>query len=385
MIKRIILFIAWITSLVLISLVGGKISYGIFITLTLIPLLSLVYLFIVNLTFRIYQELGTRTVVAGERTDYLFKIRNSSVFAYSGIKVELYSNFFSVDELPNNIEYELLPEEEICFKTQLSCKYRGQYEVGVKRVIIHDFFRLFTWKHNSMSTLNAIVQPKYFIPESLKCLDNISSLKASSEKSGADYPDAVVRDYLRGDSIRHIHWKSTAKTGSLKVRNFYSVNNEGIRLYLNTKRISNDIMVFLPAEDKILSVMLSIVAFFAYRNTAVNICFDEFNSHTDMEIATPKQFNDLYGRISELAFSSSMDEFESVNHFHNEYLDSKEDIVFIISQELGANLLAQAEAISMSGSYVIIYTLDNEKISSSNERLQIINVELEDELEVLLQ
>ena len=104
-----------------------------------------------------------------------------------------------------------------------------------------------------------------------------------------------------------------------------------------------------------------------------------------MEIATPKQFNDLYGRISELAFSSSMDEFESVNHFHNEYLDSKEDIVFIISQELGANLLAQAEAISMSGSYVIIYTLDNEKISSSNERLQIINVELEDDLEVLLQ
>lgn len=387
--KKIILLGLWIGSLVLISFYGGKISYGIFFALTLIPVVSLIYLVISVATFRIYQEIGSRTVVAGKRTDYYFKIKNTAPFVYSGIRVELFSDFFTVDDVPNNIEYELLPNEEIRFNTKLICKYRGQYDVGVSRVIFTDVFRIFRWKYKLMSTVCAIVNPNYVELNSLASVNRILALQANAQKKGYEFPDAIVRDYVPGDSIRHIHWKSTAKTGELKVRNFYDEDTKKIKLFFETKRFSSDSAVFLPMEDRLLSVMLSVLAFFAYHGIAIDVTYDEFTRHSVTEIVDPKSFESFYTEICELSFHSAIDIEHSREAFLEECFTISPQIVFFVTQDLSPELIAKTEQLMTMGSFIVIYYIsdDVESIPSNavnNERRQIIQVRSTDDLEEVL-
>ena len=64
--------ITWILSIIGISFFGGNISYGIFAFVTAVPIVALLYLLYVYVFFRIYQEVGTRTLVAGHATPFFF-------------------------------------------------------------------------------------------------------------------------------------------------------------------------------------------------------------------------------------------------------------------------------------------------------------------------
>lgn len=48
----------------------------------------------------------------------------------------------------------------------------------------------------------------------------------------------AIRDYLPGDSQRHVHWKSTAKTGQLMVRQYEETRRSRIAVVLDTDRSS---------------------------------------------------------------------------------------------------------------------------------------------------
>ena len=61
-IRRGILLVSWLLSLICISFYGGTVSYGFFFGVTLIPVISLIYLVFVYFRFKIFQELGTRNV-----------------------------------------------------------------------------------------------------------------------------------------------------------------------------------------------------------------------------------------------------------------------------------------------------------------------------------
>ena len=49
--NRLVLLVLWLLSLIGISLAGGEITYGIFFLLTMIPVVSALYIFIVTQLF----------------------------------------------------------------------------------------------------------------------------------------------------------------------------------------------------------------------------------------------------------------------------------------------------------------------------------------------
>ena len=82
--NRIIWLVLYIMSIVAISFYGGAVSYGTFITLTMVPVVSLIYILLVILCFRVYQKLDGRDVVANHRADFYFTLQNESLMAFSG-------------------------------------------------------------------------------------------------------------------------------------------------------------------------------------------------------------------------------------------------------------------------------------------------------------
>ena len=61
--NRIMLGILWILSIIGISFYGGAVSYGFFFALTLMPIISYVYLLCVYFRFHIYQEVQSREMI----------------------------------------------------------------------------------------------------------------------------------------------------------------------------------------------------------------------------------------------------------------------------------------------------------------------------------
>ena len=117
--NRIIYGIVWILSLVLISFYGGAASYGIFTMVTLIPLISIIYIVCVGFTFSIYQELGTNVMTAGEVVPFHFSLMNEHRFGFAGLRVLFFADFSTIDRLEDGMEFELLPFTGIERQTNL--------------------------------------------------------------------------------------------------------------------------------------------------------------------------------------------------------------------------------------------------------------------------
>ena len=95
-IRRGILLAGWLLSLLFISLYGGTVSYGFFFGVTLIPVISFIYLICVYFRFKIFQELGSRNVVCEEPVSYYFVLQNDDWFAFSGVSVRMFWDFSCV-------------------------------------------------------------------------------------------------------------------------------------------------------------------------------------------------------------------------------------------------------------------------------------------------
>ena len=97
---------------------------------------------------------------------------------------------------------------------------RGRYTIGPTSVIASDPFGLITADSRSTDTAQLVVQPRTvaLAPLTLPIAwrDGAATLSHSVGSGGSD--DASVREFRHGDDLRKIHWRSTAKTGSLMVR-----------------------------------------------------------------------------------------------------------------------------------------------------------------------
>ena len=103
-IRRIILILLWILSLVGISFYGGPVSYGFFAAVTFTPAVSLFYTLFVLFRFKIYQELSTKNVSAGTVSGFYITLQNEDFFTHSGVKVNFFSPFSSINGMDENTE-----------------------------------------------------------------------------------------------------------------------------------------------------------------------------------------------------------------------------------------------------------------------------------------
>ena len=97
---------------------------------------------------------------------------------------------------------------------------RGKYTVGPTTVVASDPFGLVTADTRSTDTAKLIVQPEVHplppLTLPIAWRDGAATLSHSVGSGGSD--DASVREFRHGDDLRKIHWRSTAKTGGLMVR-----------------------------------------------------------------------------------------------------------------------------------------------------------------------
>lgn len=97
---------------------------------------------------------------------------------------------------------------------------RGRFRVGPLRVRVSDPFGMAGLDREFRATSEVMVTPRI---EPLDAMGNAGGSGSTGEArpqrlglSGQD--DILVREYVRGDDVRRVHWRSTARLGQLMVR-----------------------------------------------------------------------------------------------------------------------------------------------------------------------
>ncbi len=374
----------WLLSLPVISFYGGAVSYGFFFGVTLVPVVSAVYLLAVYLRFKIYQKLESRNVVCGQPVPYFFVLQNDDYFAFTSVGVRLFSSFSYVEKLPDGTSYELLPGDKYTFETKLVCKYRGEYEVGVKEIVITDFLRLFQISYRVPETIKALVQPRVVRVDELQCIADIADLLQRETYRVQTQADVVVRDYVAGDALKQIHWKATARAQALKVRNRTGEEKTGIAILCDTKRYSGDNREYLPLENKMLEVLLALTVYFAQRNMACDICYGQ-RGMVRCHVQDLQDFDAFYRQASGIDFAKE----EAVEETGRQALTAGvwQDcrILFFVLHMWSDAVWQMAEQIAAGGGIAVLCLVTDgnmdEYLKFGSERKRIVVVPVEAELE----
>ena len=369
----------WVLALTAISFYGGAVSYGFFFGVTLIPVISIIYLLCVYFRFKIYQETEKKSLVCGQPTPYSFILQNEDYFAYSSISVKMHSSFSYAEESFENVEYELLPGDKSICETKIICKYRGEYEIGVKEVILTDFFRLFRLHYAVSGQIKAVVFPKIVQLQELKSIADLPML-VQRDTSGSREPDILVRDYVEGDSLKQIHWKATAREQKLKVRSLTGKENQEISIFCDTRRYSGDMKVFLPLENKILETLLAVGYYFAEADKEFHAYYGQ-SGVVNQHVEGIEDFDAFYHSTAQIVFDKNENFQNVLEQVMGKGILWGSNLVFCVLHEITPAILNATERLAASGVTVVIYVITDQdprelmKQGSTRRRIVVIPVE----------
>ncbi len=385
--RRRVFFLFWILSLVGISFYGGTISYSLFWALTLLPVLSFLYLLLVFAQFRVYQEIENRTIVCKQPMPYYFILPNETFYSFAGLSIRLFSGFSYVLDMPEDEEYELLPGDNYTYHTKLVCKYRGEYEVGVKEIIITDFFKLFRFKYKVRGTIKALVFPRIIHKQELESIKDIVNMSFLETPVYQTEPDVITREYVPGDALKYIHWKASAREQTLRTRNLVGERKQELLMIYDTKRYSEEEKEYIPLENQILETILALGYHFAEKNINYSILWDQ-NGLQKFRVNGISQIEHWYLETSKVIFGEGQDVNVLMQRIIEEKLHLNAQTIILIAHEVKEKLMNLLQYLSLEGYRVVLYLITDKSVEEyvrrSNSRLRIIVLPVDGDLEELL-
>ena len=354
--NRLIYFILCVAALVLASFRGGPVTYTLLFGLLLIAPIALIYLLVVYAYFKLYQVLGSKHITAYEPVSYYFILKNEYLLNFCHISISMYSTFSYIDGLETDSKdsYELLPGESVRYDGTLICRYKGEYNTGIKAITIVDFLRLFRITYKVPEPLGVRIFPRIVKIEQPKSFPDISlTAHRENTKLNTDY-DAAVREYTPGDPQKGIHWKLSAKTGKLKSRLTYGEQKRGITVFLDTKRMSKDEYVFIPLENKSLEAALALTNYFASFSIPTAVYYDQAGP-TSHICSSPQDIEQTVQKLSSIKFREDENTAEALGICTEMGAFSDCMIAFLIITAIDAEVNKRLYALSNLGIKVIVY------------------------------
>ena len=254
-------------------------------------------------------------------------------------------------DLEEDVIYEMPPKASVKRNTMLLCRYRGEYEVGIKKITVWDFLGIFSITYNIKEPLSVIVAPALvYLPE-LDSMDPFSDADHDCFVNRTE-PDITVREYLAGDELRFIHWKSSAVMQKLMIRERIG------GIFMDSKRYGKRKEDYLAIENKIIETVLALSEYYIRNHIPVDVSFQKV--HTCLQnIRDERGFETLYDEMTRYIFRDDHSLLQMLAELSERNAFDYKLLVFVVHQ-WGAEEVSWVEQVNTSHVPVIVYEIASE-------------------------
>jgi uncharacterized protein (DUF58 family) len=153
-----------------------------------------------------------------------------------------------IDELPfqfqlrNTIFYQdLKPGEQKTLQYHLRPVTRGEYNFGIINVFARSPLRLVSRRYQLGKSLTVKVYPSYLQMRKYELLAISDRLTEAGIKKirriGHNLEFEQIKEYVRGDDVRTINWKSTARHNKLMVNHYQDEKSQQVFIIIDKGRV----------------------------------------------------------------------------------------------------------------------------------------------------
>jgi len=328
-INRIIYSLLLFFSLFFIYFQGGKVPYMTFYTVFLLGLVSFTYTLVIYMHFKFNQDLSKFSVIKGETVDYTFSLYNEGFLLYPYIKVYFYSTDKFLSDQFNTKSFSLLPKQSKTYSYKLECKCRGSYTVGIKRIEIEDFLGIFRFRYKINNLNQLIVNPRIIDLKTMNLNPSFISDSHTILNSLHEDVQAIsdVRKYIYGDSPKKVHWKLTAKTNELMVKNFESTTESSAVVIFDLKKYESDDYLRPFIEDKLVEAAVGVIHYCLSNWMRINFVYYD-NAIVNIEAKSPEEFPRLYDFLAKTQFLQKVNIEDVLQLYLEQFINRNTIIIF---------------------------------------------------------
>jgi uncharacterized protein (DUF58 family) len=152
----------------------------------------------------------------------------------------------------------LPPRRSRGWSIKTNARRRGRYRLGPMQLVSGDPFGLFTLKRDLPQTSSITIYPAtYDLPRFHPPVGRLLGGESIRRRTHNVTPNfAGVRDYVPGDTFSRIHWRSTARTGRLIVKEFEEDPTADIWIVLDMYHAAHfEAEDELPEDDSLPSLL----------------------------------------------------------------------------------------------------------------------------------
>ena len=243
---------------------------------------------------------------------------------------------------------------------------RGFYRLGSANIYGGDIFGLFESKKTTPSRDYILVYPHVFnlpdigIPESRPLGEQITSLNMYQDVSWT----RGIRGYVKGDPLRTIDWKSTAKKSELMVRTFESTNKNNVILAVSVET-SLKIWEGYSAEnlERVIAASASLASYCTSEGFNLGFFSNGTPVLSDLPMTIPTsrsedQLRDILETLATIGPMSSGSMSRNLTHTYKNFpLGST---VVLVTSIVNQDLLDSLRQIEKSGCQVVLINVSDE-------------------------
>lgn len=346
---------------------GGKVPNMFFYTVLVLPIVSFTYMLIGYFMLKYEQSLDNDLIFKGDKVTLTVNITNRGFFILPYISISFLNDKGGVIQKHkiNNISLQPFSKREISI--DYIYKYRGDFKLGVSTIEVQDFLGIFKVILKNKTPLYITVYPQIidideFYLSSGYLSDNVSSIGGGKEDISTI---EEINKYNYGDSLRKIHWKLTAKTNELMIREYEKVGSRSAILILDLQSDNFEVEKNAAIEDKLLETTIAILRYCIYNDAEVKLIYDSKGINA-INYSNSLDFQKAYEALAKVEFNQKTS-FKDIIESEVSYNIGKADIIiatfninYILYEELN-------KAILLGCNITLIYIYGNEKIENNKE------------------
>lgn len=389
----------------------GKVPYMFFYTVLLLPVVSFLQMVAGYFILSYEQNLNSDSIIKGDKVTLKVNIINKSFLVLPYVKISFFNDrdgaiennkvsniveplsistvikTVKVHEI-KNLLVQPFSKKELSFN--YTYKYRGYFKLGVSTIELQDFLGIFKITRKNKNPLFIRIYPQIIDIDRFN-LNTGSFSNSISAIGGVQEDVSTIEDinkYNYGDSLKKIHWKLSAKTNELMVKEYEKVGSSSVIFICNLEKSKSLAEKNAVIEDKHIETAIAVLRYCTHNGIDVKFVYDDGEINT-IECSNSLDFLNVYEVLAKVEFKQKRSIEDIINSQIN-YNINKGNLI-ISTSKLDYKLYEILYKVKLEGYAIsLIYISDEDAIKEDGEdvlgllsklRIKIYSINLDDEIE----